>query len=69
VCRARDPKGLWQRCERGEISGLTGFDAPYEVPLAATMRFDTEISSASSCASQLVDFVVSTRTNALLGNL
>ena len=57
VCRARDPKGLWRRCELGEISGFTGFDAPYEEPAVATMKFDTEIRSATFCANELIDFV------------
>jgi adenylyl-sulfate kinase len=57
VCRARDPKGLWRRCELGEISGFTGFDAPYEEPSVATMKFDTEIRSAAYCANELIDFV------------
>jgi adenylyl-sulfate kinase len=32
VCAQRDPKGLWARAARGELSGLTGVDAPYEAP-------------------------------------
>lgn len=32
MCRQRDPKGLYARAERGELSGLTGYDAPYEAP-------------------------------------
>ena len=31
-CARRDPKGLWARSARGELSGLTGVDAPYEAP-------------------------------------
>jgi adenylylsulfate kinase-like enzyme len=31
-CARRDPKGLWARAARGELTGLTGVDAPYEVP-------------------------------------
>jgi adenylylsulfate kinase len=57
VCRARDPKGLWRRCELGEISGVTGFDAPYEEPQAAAMKLDTETRSATLCANQVADFV------------
>lgn len=58
VCRARDPKGLWRRCELGEISGLTGFDAPYEEPQAAAVKLNTEITSAPLCANELVDFLL-----------
>jgi adenylyl-sulfate kinase len=33
VCEQRDPKGLYARARRGEISGFTGIDDPYEAPL------------------------------------
>jgi adenylyl-sulfate kinase len=33
VCEERDPKGLYARARRGEISGFTGVDDPYEAPL------------------------------------
>ena len=32
VCEARDPKGLYARARAGELTGLTGVDAPYEAP-------------------------------------
>jgi bifunctional enzyme CysN/CysC len=32
VCEARDPKGLYARARAGEISGMTGVDAPYQAP-------------------------------------
>lgn len=32
VCEQRDPKGLYARARAGELSGLTGVDAPYEAP-------------------------------------
>jgi bifunctional enzyme CysN/CysC len=31
-CERRDPKGLYARARAGELAGLTGVDAPYEVP-------------------------------------
>merc|ERR1712061_898318 len=31
-CARRDTKGLYARAQCGEITGLTGFDAPYETP-------------------------------------
>ncbi len=40
-CIRRDPKGLYGRAQRGEIQGLTGWDAPYEIPQAAELSFDT----------------------------
>jgi adenylyl-sulfate kinase len=41
VCEARDPKGLYRRARRGEITGFTGIDAPYEPPAAPELRLDT----------------------------
>ncbi len=32
VCEQRDPKGLYARARAGEITGLTGVDAPYQAP-------------------------------------
>lgn len=40
-CAARDVKGLYARQRRGELSGLTGVDDPYEPPLAPEVRVDT----------------------------
>jgi bifunctional enzyme CysN/CysC len=31
-CESRDPKELYRRARRGELTGLTGVDAPYEPP-------------------------------------
>jgi bifunctional enzyme CysN/CysC len=31
-CERRDPKGLYAKARRGEITGMTGIDDPYEAP-------------------------------------
>ena len=31
-CARRDPKGLYRRAAEGRLTGLTGWDAPYEEP-------------------------------------
>jgi adenylylsulfate kinase len=41
VCAARDVKGLYAKQARGEISGLTGVDDPYEAPVDPELRLDT----------------------------
>jgi bifunctional enzyme CysN/CysC len=33
-CERRDPKGLYAKARRGEITGMTGIDDPYEAPEA-----------------------------------
>ena len=37
-CARRDPKGLYDKARRGEISGFTGVDAPYEAPAAPDLE-------------------------------
>ncbi|MEY2341199.1 adenylyl-sulfate kinase [Acidithiobacillus sp. IBUN Pt1247-S3] len=41
VCAERDPKGLYARAQRGEISHFTGVSDPYEEPEAPELRLDT----------------------------
>ncbi|GAB4088458.1 adenylyl-sulfate kinase [Hydrogenophaga soli] len=41
-CIRRDPKGLYRKAQRGEIQGMTGWDAPFEPPTAAEFVFDTQ---------------------------
>ena len=38
LCEQRDPKGLYARARRGELSGMTGVDAPYEAPDQPELR-------------------------------
>lgn len=44
VCASRDPKGLYQKAKQGLLSGLTGWDAPYEAPLSPNYCFDETVS-------------------------
>lgn len=41
TCERRDTKGLYGRAHRGELTGLTGVDDPYEPPLAPEVRLAT----------------------------
>ncbi len=41
VCVARDPKGLYVRAQAGTLSGLSGLDAPYEIPRCPDLIVDT----------------------------
>jgi adenylyl-sulfate kinase len=42
-CARRDPKGLYARAHSGELTGLTGVDAPYEPPLAPELELTPEL--------------------------
>jgi adenylyl-sulfate kinase len=47
-CMRRDPKGLYKRAAAGELSGMTGVDAPYEEPQApdVELAFGCEVLGA-----------------------
>jgi bifunctional enzyme CysN/CysC len=49
VCEQRDPKGLYARARAGEITGMTGVDAPYQVPAQpdVVLRSSTETVDAA----------------------
>jgi bifunctional enzyme CysN/CysC len=40
-CRRRDPKGLYEKADSGQIRNFTGVDAPYEEPLEPEIRLRT----------------------------
>jgi bifunctional enzyme CysN/CysC len=40
VCQQRDPKGLYAKAIAGEITGMTGMDAPYEPPTRPELHLD-----------------------------
>ena len=54
-CRRRDPKGLYERADRGELRSFTGVDAPYEAPLAPEIRLRTLEATPEALAQQVVD--------------
>ena len=43
VAEQRDVKGLYARARRGEITGMTGVDDPYEQPATAELELDTAV--------------------------
>jgi bifunctional enzyme CysN/CysC len=55
VCEARDPKGLYARARRGELTGLTGFDAPYEPPRAPELTIGADGATAAADASRVLE--------------
>lgn len=57
VCAARDPKGLYAKAARGELSGLTGQDAPYEAPGAAELVLETDRAPVEEALDRLEAFL------------
>ncbi|WP_129972318.1 MULTISPECIES: adenylyl-sulfate kinase [unclassified Pseudomonas] len=58
VCERRDPKGLYQAVREGRIQHFTGIDSPYEAPLAAECRIDTEAVELSEACQRLAAFLL-----------
>lgn len=57
-CEKRDVKGLYARARRGELTGFTGVDDPYEPPLHPELTLDTLTTTPSACADRIVRFLV-----------
>ncbi|PCI73308.1 MAG: adenylyl-sulfate kinase [Gammaproteobacteria bacterium] len=57
VCEARDPKGLYKKARRGEISKFTGIDSEYQSPTNAEVRLDTEKHTAEECVDILIKYL------------
>ena len=53
VCSERDVKGLYAKQKAGELSGLTGVDAPYEPPTAADAVVPTHEQTLEESVAQL----------------
>ena len=55
VCERRDPKGLYARARRGEISQFTGISAPYEPPEKPELELRTDVLGVAECVSAVLN--------------
>ena len=53
-CESRDPKGLYARARRGEVSRFTGISAPYEVPDDAELKLFTSGKTPDESAGEVL---------------
>jgi|FEC22Drversion2_1045045.scaffolds.fasta_scaffold00481_9 bifunctional enzyme CysN/CysC len=58
LCRQRDPKGLYEKADRGKISNLTGRDQRYEPPQDPALVLHTAELSAEEAADRVVELVL-----------
>jgi sulfate adenylyltransferase len=58
VCEERDTKGLYGKARRGEITGVTGIDDPYEPPSHPEVTLDTVRHTVDENAHALLDHLV-----------
>ncbi|HSC17877.1 MAG TPA: sulfate adenylyltransferase subunit CysN [Rhizomicrobium sp.] len=57
VCMQRDPKGLYEKAQAGEIKNFTGIDSPYEAPELADMVLKTIEKSPEQSAAEVLDYL------------
>ncbi|HEV7547156.1 MAG TPA: adenylyl-sulfate kinase [Reyranella sp.] len=58
VCRQRDPKGLYEKADRGKVVNLTGRDQPYEVPEDPALVLRTAELTAEDAADRVLELVL-----------
>jgi sulfate adenylyltransferase len=58
VCEQRDIKGMYAKARRGEITGFTGIDDPYEAPDHAEVVLDTVANTPEQNAHLIVNYLI-----------
>lgn len=56
-CEKRDPKGLYKKVRKGEITNFTGIDDPYEVPENPEIEIDTTGISVDEAVNQILAYI------------
>ena len=56
-CERRDPKGLYKKARAGEISNMTGIDAPYEAPETPELVLRTEQLDLGECVQRILAYL------------
>jgi adenylyl-sulfate kinase len=54
ACEVRDPKGLYKKARKGEITNMTGIQDPYEEPTSPDILVETEKAAPDASARQIV---------------
>lgn len=57
VCEERDVKGLYARARRGQITGFTGVDDPYELPVDPEVTLHTVDMTAEDNARKIIAYL------------
>ncbi|AVK62334.1 adenylyl-sulfate kinase [Lactobacillus sp. CBA3605] len=57
VCEQRDVKQLYAKARRGEITGFTGIDAPYEAPVNPEITINTAEQPLAASVAQVLDYL------------
>ncbi len=57
VCEQRDPKGLYKKARRGEISQFTGIDSEYQSPIEAEMVINTVETTPQQAVELIIQYL------------
>lgn len=60
-CERRDPKGMYSKARSGQITGLTGIDAPYEQPEMPDVVLGAHGESLEESTRSLIDAIATRR--------
>jgi adenylylsulfate kinase len=58
ICEERDVKGLYKKARKGEITGFTGIDSPYEAPLDPALQIQTEHQTPEQSLQEILEFTL-----------
>ena len=59
-CEKRDPKGLYKKARKGEISNFTGISDPYEPPENAEIDIDTTGITVDEAVERILEYLAKT---------
>lgn len=57
TCEARDPKGLYSKAAKGEISQFTGRDSVFEEPQEPDLILDTDTLSVADSVFEILEYL------------
>ena len=57
VCERRDSKGVYDKARRGEITGFTGIDDPYEIPESPAIVLETVVATPEQNARRVLEYL------------
>lgn len=55
VCKRRDPNGLYEKAQSGEIASFTGVSSPYEAPQRPDLILETDLISIEDSVGAIMD--------------
>lgn len=57
-CAKRDPKRMYEKALKGQISNFTGISAPYEEPIHPEIILETDKLSREECVDTVINYLI-----------